>query len=47
MTNLSYLPETERIVANTLSASFTYEQDEGIPFGIRFNADSSTGGMSP
>ena len=43
LTNLSYLPETERVIANTLSASFTYKEDEGIPFGIRFNADSSTG----
>ena len=43
LTNLSYLPETARIIANTLSASFTYEEDRGTPFGIRFNADSSTG----
>ena len=45
LTNISYLPETERVVANTLSASFTYEEDEGTPFGIRFNADSSTGSI--
>ena len=45
LTNISYLPETKRVVANTLSASFTYEEDEGTPFGIRFNADSSTGSI--
>ena len=45
LTNLSYLPETERVVANTLSASFTYEEDESTPFGIRFSADSSTGAI--
>ena len=45
LTNISYLPETERVVANTLSASFTYEEDEGTPFGIRFNANSSTGSI--
>ena len=28
--------------ANTLSASFTYEEDKSTPFGIRFSADSST-----
>ena len=43
LTNLSYLPETERVIADTLSASFTYEEDRGTPFGIRFNAHSSTG----
>ena len=43
LTNISYLPETDRVVADTLSASFTYEEGEGTPFGIRFNADSSTG----
>ena len=43
LTNLSYLPETERVIADTLSASFTYEEDESTPFGIRFNASSSTG----
>ena len=43
LTNLSYLPETERVIADTLSASFTYEEDRGTPFGIRFNASSSTG----
>ena len=43
LTNLSYLPETERVIADTLSASFTYEEDGGTPFGIRFNAHSSTG----
>ena len=43
LTNLSYLPETDRVIADTLSASFTYEEDESTPFGIRFNASSSTG----
>ena len=43
LTNLSYLPETERVIADTLSASFTYEEDRGTPFGIRFSASSSTG----
>ena len=43
LTNLSYLPETERVIADTLSASFTYQEDESTPFGIRFNAHSSTG----
>ena len=46
LTNLSYLPETARIIANTLSASFTYEEDRGTPFGIRFNAGSSTGDIA-
>ena len=43
LTNLSYLPETERVIADTLSASFTYEEDGSTPFGVRFNASSSTG----
>ena len=42
LTNLSYLPETDRVIADTLSASFTYEEDGSTPFGIRFNVRSST-----
>ena len=42
LTNLSYLPEGT-IIAEPVTASFAYEEDDGIPFGIRFDATASGG----
>ena len=43
LTNLSYLPDTTHVIAAPLIAKFTYEEDDGIPFGIRFDATASVG----
>ena len=43
LTNLSYLPDTVRVIAAPLVARFAYEEDYGIPFGIRFDATASSG----
>ena len=43
LTNLSYLPDTVRVIAAPLVARFAYEEDDGIPFGIRFDATASSG----
>ena len=43
LTNLSYLPDTVRVFAAPLVARFAYEEDDGIPFGIRFDAAASAG----
>ena len=43
LTNLSYTPDGARFVAKPVTASFTYEEDDGIPFGIRFDAAASNG----
>ena len=43
LTNLSYTPDGARVIAKPVTASFTYEEDDGIPFGIRFDAAASNG----
>ena len=45
LTNLSYLPEGT-IIAEPVTASFAYEEDDGIPFGIRFDATASSGDIT-
>ena len=39
--NLSYTPAGIRVIARLVEASFTYEEDDGIPFGIHFDATAS------
>ena len=46
LTNLSYLPGTVHVVAAPLVARFAYEEDDGIPFGIRFDATASSGDIT-
>ena len=46
LTNLSYLSDTIRVIAAPLIAQFTYEEDDGIPFGIRFDATASSGDIT-
>ena len=46
LTNLSYTPDGARFVAKPVTASFTYEEDDGIPFGIRFDATASSGDIT-
>ncbi len=43
LTNLSYTPDGARVIAKPVTASFSYEEDDGIPFGIRFDATASNG----
>ena len=43
LTNLSYTPDGARVIAKPVTASFSYEEDDGIPFGIRFDAAASNG----
>ena len=43
LTNLSYTPDGTRVIIEPVTASFTYEEDDGIPFGIRFDATASNG----
>ena len=43
LTNLSYLPDGVRANAEPVEASFAYEEDDSIPFGIRFDAAASAG----
>ena len=46
LTNLSYTPAGIRVIARPVEASFTYEEDDGIPFGIRFDATASKGDLT-
>ena len=46
LTNLSYTPAGIRVIARPVEASFTYEEDDGIPFGIRFDATASNGDIT-
>ena len=46
LTNLSYLPEGLSVIAEPVTASFSYEEDDGIPFGIRFDATASSGDIT-
>ena len=43
LTNLSYLPEGLSVITEPVTASFSYEEEDGIPFGIRFDATASNG----
>ena len=43
LTNLSYTQDGARVIIEPVTASFTYEEDDGIPFGIRFDATASSG----
>ena len=43
LTNLSYTQDGTRVIIEPVTASFTYEEDDGIPFGIRFDATASNG----
>ena len=46
LTNLSHTPAGMRVIARPVEASFTYEEDDGIPFGIRFDATASKGDLT-
>ena len=46
LTNLSYTPEGLSVIAEPVTASFTYEEEDGIPFGIRFDATASSGDIT-
>ena len=46
LTNLSYTPAGIRVIARPVEALFTYEEDDGIPFGIRFDATASKGDLT-
>ena len=46
LTNLSYLPEGLSVITEPVTASFSYEEDDGIPFGIRFDATASSGDIT-
>ena len=46
LTNLSHLSDTIRVIAVPLIARFAYEEDDGIPFGIRFDATASKGDIT-
>ena len=46
LTNLSYLPEGLSVITEPVTASFSYKEEDGIPFGIRFDATASSGDIT-